>query len=362
MKTEIKILVILAAFLTMVTSGCSSSPSVSIPDELDLAIRDTSDYLNDNIPEGSKIVILNMQSDSSDLSDYIIGELIANAVNDRIFTVVDREQLNLIRAEQDIQLSGEVADEDALPIGKFYGAQTIVSGRVSQIGIGYRMTIRALAVQTAQVQGQYNKNIAAGKTITYLINRGVEIENFTSAVRKAKPGNYIRMPSGKKYFLTKEEIDVANGKFDYGDLSDVKTEILDDKTQIKTISEAHTAYEYPDGQSAHIIKTGVSFTQFMKQYIEKKYFPGRYVDESGNTYDAKPNSPPAFDVFRALVQFQTVSDGIIEAEQVTVSTYNFNGKNSMMRYFSTDLDWRWGFVDSNVKPVGEPRQTTFTIE
>jgi len=153
----------------VVLIGCGGSPAASGSDELDLAIRDASDYLNDNIPKGSMIVILNMQSDSARLSEYIIDELIANAVNDRIFKVVDRQQLDLIRTEQNFQLSGEVDDNLALSIGKFFGAQTIVSGKVSQINDRYRMTIRALEVQTAQVQGQYNRNMAAGKTITALI-------------------------------------------------------------------------------------------------------------------------------------------------------------------------------------------------
>jgi TolB-like protein len=161
-------LIAVFAFLVVLT-GCVSSPQSSGPDELDLAIRDASDYLNDNIPEGSMLVILNMQSDSEALSDYIIDELIANAVNDRIFKVVDRQQLDLIRTEQDFQLSGQVDDNLALSIGKFFGAQTIVSGRISQVGDRIRMTIRALEVQTAQVQGQYNRNIAAGKTITDLL-------------------------------------------------------------------------------------------------------------------------------------------------------------------------------------------------
>ena len=158
----------------VILMGCESGPAVTVtgPDELDLAIRDASDYLNDNIPEGSMIVILNVQSDSAALSDYIIDELIANAVNDRIFKVVDRQQLDLIRTEQDFQLSGEVDDNLALSIGKFFGAQTIVSGRVSQLSDRYRMTIRALDVQTAQVQGQYNRNIAAGATITALMRSG----------------------------------------------------------------------------------------------------------------------------------------------------------------------------------------------
>jgi parallel beta-helix repeat protein len=163
----------MAIFVVLVVlTGCGSSPSASGPDELDLAIRDASDYLNDNIPEGSMIVILNMQSDSAALSEYIIDELIANAVNDRIFKVVDRQQLDLIRTEQNFQLSGEVDDNLALSIGKFLGAHTIVSGRITQLGDRYRMSIRGLDVQTAQVQGQYNRNIAAGKTINDLMRSG----------------------------------------------------------------------------------------------------------------------------------------------------------------------------------------------
>jgi len=146
-----KITAIIISFFILVS--CNTSPSASGTDELDLAIRDASDYLNDNIPKGSMIVILNIQSDSAALSDYIIDELIANAVNDKIFKVVDRKQLDLIRTEQQFQYSGEVDDNLALSIGKFFGAQTIVSGKVGQLDNRYRMSIRALEVQTAQVQG-----------------------------------------------------------------------------------------------------------------------------------------------------------------------------------------------------------------
>ena len=170
---------ILAAFTVMaiIASGCGSSPSSrsgssSGPDELDAAIRDASDYLNDNIPAGSKIVILNIQSDYPALSDYIIDELIANAVNDRVFSVVDRQQLDAIRSEQNFQWSGEVDDNSAMEIGKFFGAQTIISGAMSPLGERYRLRVRALEVQTAQVQGQYNRNMAAGPTINDLVKSG----------------------------------------------------------------------------------------------------------------------------------------------------------------------------------------------
>jgi TolB-like protein len=171
LKNIFHITAVLIILLT-VFAGCGGTPKVTGADELDMAIRDASDYLNDNIPQGSKIVILNVQSDSAALSDYIIDELIANAVNDRLFSVVDRAQLDLIRQEQNFQWAGEVDDNAALEIGKFFGAQTIVSGRVSPMGSRYRLTIRALEVQTAQVQGQFNRNIAASLTITDLMKSG----------------------------------------------------------------------------------------------------------------------------------------------------------------------------------------------
>ena len=171
-------------------AGCVSSASgttsrrtaVANTDELDLAIREASDYLNGNIPKGNKIVIINIKSESTALSNYIMDELMANAVNDRIFTVVDRQQLDTIRAEQNFQLSGDVADDEALAIGRFFGAQTIVSGTVSFLGNRYRMIIRALDVQTAAVQGQFNKNLIAWETISTLIQ-----SDGTSAIAGTVP-------------------------------------------------------------------------------------------------------------------------------------------------------------------------------
>jgi len=173
-------------FLTLAFTVCASKPA-SVSDELDIAIHDASDYLNENIPTGSKIVFLNVQSDSSTLSDYIIDEFIANMVRNRKYVVVDRQQLDIIRTEQNFQLSGEVADNQALEIGRFLGAQTIVSARTSIVGDRYRLSVRALNVQTAQVQGQYNHNIDTSETITALLKNN----SNTAALSSAKVQTFI---------------------------------------------------------------------------------------------------------------------------------------------------------------------------
>jgi len=176
---------LLSAAFIVAAAICAQAQSVEgvSGDELDFAIRDASDYLNDNIPKGSKIVILNIESNSVNLSEYVIDELVANVVNDKNFSVVDRRQLEAIKSEQNFQMSGAVDDRDALAIGKFFGAQTIISGAMREIGGRYRLTIRALAVQTAQVQGQFNLNMPISETLAALANSDgittVDLESVT---------------------------------------------------------------------------------------------------------------------------------------------------------------------------------------
>jgi hypothetical protein len=162
--------------LCAVFSACGGSPTpvsaqaVTPPDELDAAIRETSNYLNKQLSKGNKLMILNVQSDFPALSEYIIDELIANTVNDRVFSVVERQQLNTIRAELNFQMSGEVDDATAQSLGRMAGAQIIISGAVSRIGDLYRLRVRALSVQGAQIEGQFNRNIPGNPTITALVS------------------------------------------------------------------------------------------------------------------------------------------------------------------------------------------------
>jgi len=156
------------------TGGVSRAAKSAGGDELDNAIREISDYLNKRIPHGSKAVFLNIKSDWPDLSEYILSGLTENAVNDDIFAVVDRQQLDAIRSELNFQWSGEVSDKSAQEIGQMLGAQTIVSGSVTTIGSVYRIQARAIAVQTAAVQGQFSQNVdGKGPTVTALTKKVV---------------------------------------------------------------------------------------------------------------------------------------------------------------------------------------------
>jgi hypothetical protein len=165
------------------TGGSSRTAKSAGGDELDRAIREISDYLNKRIPKGTKVVFLNVKSDYPDLSVYILDGLMENAVNDEVFAVVDRQQLDAIRSELNFQMSGEVSDASAQQIGQMVGAQTIVSGTVTTIGSIYRIQTRAIAVQTAAVQGQFSRNVDGNvPTITALTERKVPAGSSPAAV------------------------------------------------------------------------------------------------------------------------------------------------------------------------------------
>jgi len=152
-------------------TACASKPETPANnglDPLDVEIRATSDYLNGRLAKGIKIVFLNFQSNCPAVSEYIIDGLIENTVNDGMFTAVDRQNLTLIQQEMNFQLSGEVSDESAQEIGKLLGAQTIVSGAITPLGSSYRLRVRAISVQSAEIQGQFNRDIINSRRLTEL--------------------------------------------------------------------------------------------------------------------------------------------------------------------------------------------------
>jgi TolB-like protein len=118
---------------------------------LNTAIANSFNTVSRNIPANSKIAIVNIASDNNAESGFIMEELTLAFVNARQFTIVDRQTLNVIREEQNFQLSGEVSDEDIISIGRFTGADIVITGAVSGNGEMRRLRLRALDVQTAQI-------------------------------------------------------------------------------------------------------------------------------------------------------------------------------------------------------------------
>jgi hypothetical protein len=126
---------------------------------INTAINNSFEAVLPDIPANSKIALINIASSDKDESSFILEELRVLFVNSRQFTIVDRQTLDAIRREQNFQLSLEVSDETAVSIGKFTGADVVITGTVSGAGSLRRLRLYVLDVKTAQVLAASSEKI-----------------------------------------------------------------------------------------------------------------------------------------------------------------------------------------------------------
>jgi TolB-like protein len=82
-------------------------------------------------------------------SDYIIDELAIAIGNNNKVMVIDRQYTDVIRKELNIQMSGDVSDDDVKRVGIQLGAQFVITGSLVDIGNAYRFRVIAINVETA---------------------------------------------------------------------------------------------------------------------------------------------------------------------------------------------------------------------
>ncbi|MDR1470639.1 MAG: DUF1566 domain-containing protein [Spirochaetaceae bacterium] len=151
--------------LTEANSGSSGM-------DLDAAIREAAAQMGQNLPNGTKVALVSVASSSAQLSEYVISRLEAALVSGKKLVVVDRANLDKVRAEQGFQASGEVDDNSAKSIGKLLGAGAIVTGTFSDLGDVYSLTLKAINIETATVAVSYPADIAKSTRIATLLASG----------------------------------------------------------------------------------------------------------------------------------------------------------------------------------------------
>ena len=164
--------------IVFVLGSCASSDKTVETILLDQAVQKAAENIENMLPQGVKIALLNFSSPSAPLSEYILEELSASLVNGGKLVVVDRKELDLIRQEERFQLSGEVNDESAQNIGKKLGAQVIVSGSLNDVGKNYRFRVKTLTVETAAIATTASSYINAkeDKVVFLLSGAGQHVE------------------------------------------------------------------------------------------------------------------------------------------------------------------------------------------
>jgi hypothetical protein len=129
----------------------TNTPSESEAHSIEIACNKVSTKLISELPSDKIIAVLNIASNSVEISAFAIEQIEYQLVCSNKYKMVDREYLNEIRKEQHFQLSGEVNDKTAVKVGKFLGANIVITGALTGTGTLARLTIKALDVETGQI-------------------------------------------------------------------------------------------------------------------------------------------------------------------------------------------------------------------
>jgi TolB-like protein len=116
---------------------------------VDKAIAKSFNAISGDIPEKAIVAIANISSEGAKAGEYVIEELTVLFVNSRKYDVVDRRSLDLIRDEQNFQITGAVDDDSIIKIGHMLGAGVVITGSLDQDGS--RLRLKALDVETAKI-------------------------------------------------------------------------------------------------------------------------------------------------------------------------------------------------------------------
>jgi hypothetical protein len=112
-----------------------------------------------NIPEGSIIVIVNINAENRVEGEMLLNELTVLFVNSTKYIIVDRRDLEEIKKEQLFQMSGEVDDASVVSIGHFLGADVVITGEIVGEGAMRRLILKALDVKTSQILAASSEKI-----------------------------------------------------------------------------------------------------------------------------------------------------------------------------------------------------------
>jgi tetratricopeptide (TPR) repeat protein len=146
--------------LTMLSASCASTDGkgdepvyegdgVSLAEAIERSAENiAAEKIAADMLTGRRVAIVAWESPSPGLSDYIMEEL-TGALVDWGMEVADRQNLAYVYRELNLQMSGEVSDESARAIGKFLGADLVITGQFTELGGPYRYRASVVNVESA---------------------------------------------------------------------------------------------------------------------------------------------------------------------------------------------------------------------
>jgi tetratricopeptide (TPR) repeat protein len=151
----------MTALAAALIAGCASVPPVVNLVSLDEAIAGAAASVEEKARTGEAVAVVKINSPLTALSDFLAGELETRfAASGKLTALARGERLAGVNAEQQFQMSGLVSDESAAGIGRFLGAQIVISGDFTRFANFSQLAVRAVEVETGRLLAAYTAKIA----------------------------------------------------------------------------------------------------------------------------------------------------------------------------------------------------------
>lgn len=154
------------------------------PAGLDEVIKQSARDMSARLPSGTKLVIFDVRADRPAASEYIMDQLTLELLNIGKVIIVDRKSIEAIRQELSFQMSGDVSDESAQRLGSMLGAQTLVTGSFELIKDVYRLSLKAVRIETSEIQYLTARQVIKNQDTDALTGRAPTPSAVGSAARK----------------------------------------------------------------------------------------------------------------------------------------------------------------------------------
>jgi hypothetical protein len=260
---------------------------------LDNAIQFVVQQTENDIKQGSSIAIMNFDSPSESFSNYVVTELTSLFAKNKKLLVTEQQKLDLVRQNEQYQLSGFVSDETMVRIGHNIGAQFIISGYLIDLGTTYRFGLYAIDMEKATRMSSSSVYLSGyDEQVVYLVTGNIKrpsektiSANLTKASSKAAfmhtastaIGNSLinRIPRNSTVAI------VISGDFVAGDYFRNEINfILNNSNRFKVLDQKDIdlvlAEVTPDG--ANIVKSMVTEYEGFTESISQTQV-GAYTDE-----------------------------------------------------------------------------------
>jgi curli biogenesis system outer membrane secretion channel CsgG len=167
-KRLVAVLLVLLVFTACKTAPPSSADTspVALSDSSPVPVEETlpgkaanlrealelsSRVIMESLVSNASVAVISVSAGDPFEGEYALEELTLLLVRAQKFRIVDRRNLDVIRAEQQFQLSGEVDDETAVSIGHLIGAAFVITGGISPWESAKHLRLRVLDVETGRI-------------------------------------------------------------------------------------------------------------------------------------------------------------------------------------------------------------------